>query len=122
MDDAIEADVDAVLLGLVFDNLLGNAAKYAPEGAPYRVVIERAGDVVSVSVADRGPGLDRKARERIFLPFERADDRLVRATEGTGVGLALVRGIAEAHGGRAHVISEPGKGATFIVELPWKPS
>src|SRR4029079_17933983 len=109
--------------GLVFDNLLGNAAKYAPDGAPYRVVIERAaGDVVRVSVGDRGPGLDRKARERIFLPFERADDRLVRATEGTGVGLALVRGIAEAHGGRAHVESEPGKGATFIVEIPWKPS
>jgi len=121
-NDALEADVDATLLGLVFDNLLGNAAKYAPDGAPYRVVIERAaGDVVRVSVADRGPGLDRKARERIFLPFERADDRLVRATEGTGVGLALVRGIAEAHGGRAHVESEPGKGATFIVEIPWKP-
>jgi len=121
-DDSIEADVDGALLGLVFDNLLGNAAKYAPEGAPYRVVIERDGDVVRVSVSDRGPGLDRRARERIFLPFERADDRLVRATEGTGVGLALVRGIAEAHGGRAHVQSEPGKGATFIVEIPWKPS
>jgi len=118
----IEADVDGALLGLVFDNLLGNAAKYAPEGTPYRVGIARDGGVVSVSVSDRGPGLDRKARERIFLPFERADDRLVRATEGTGVGLALVRGIAEAHGGRAHVVSEPGKGATFIVEIPWKPS
>jgi two-component system phosphate regulon sensor histidine kinase PhoR len=121
-DETTEADVDGALLGLVFDNLLGNAAKYAPEGTPYRVVIERAGDIVRVSVSDRGPGLDRKARERIFLPFERADDRLVRATEGTGVGLALVRGIAEAHGGHAHVRSELGKGATFIVEIPWKPS
>jgi two-component system phosphate regulon sensor histidine kinase PhoR len=122
IDDALEANVDGALLGLVFDNLLGNAAKYAPEGAPYRVIIERDGDVVRVSVSDRGPGLDRKTQRRIFLPFERADDRLVRATEGTGVGLALVRGIAEAHGGRARVESEPGKGATFIVEIPWKPS
>ncbi len=120
--DGAEAEVDAALFGLVFDNLLGNAAKYAPEGTPYRIVIARADDVVRVSVSDRGPGLDRKARERVFLPFERADDRLVRATEGTGVGLALVRGIAEAHGGRARVESEPGKGATFIVEIPWKPS
>jgi two-component system phosphate regulon sensor histidine kinase PhoR len=120
--DATEAEVDGALFGLVFDNLLGNAAKYAPEGTPYRVVIARAGDVVRVSVSDRGPGLDRKEQKRIFLPYERADDRLVRATEGTGVGLALVRGIAEAHGGRARVESEPGKGATFIVEIPWKPS
>ncbi|HSQ64665.1 MAG TPA: HAMP domain-containing sensor histidine kinase [Polyangiaceae bacterium] len=121
-DPTLEADVDATLLGLVLDNLLGNAAKYAPEGTPYRVVVERAGGAVRLSVSDRGPGLDRKARARVFLPFERADDRLARATEGTGVGLALVRGIAEAHGGRARVESEPGKGASFIVEIPWKPS
>jgi signal transduction histidine kinase len=121
-DATLEADVDATLLGLVVDNLLGNAAKYAPEGTPYRVVVERAGGAVRLSVSDRGPGLDRKARARVFLPFERADGRLARATEGTGVGLALVRGIAEAHGGRARVESEQGNGATFIVEIPWKPS
>lgn len=120
--DATEADVDGALFGLALDNLLGNAAKYAPEGAPYRVVVERADEFARVSVADHGPGLDRKAQQRVFFPFERADDRLARATEGTGVGLALVRGIAEAHGGRARVVGESGKGATFIVEIPWKPS
>ncbi len=122
LDVAIEADIDAALFGLVLDNLLGNAAKYAPDGGPYRVSVSRAQDVVRLSVADRGPGLDRAAKARVFLPFERADDRLVRATEGTGVGLALVRGIAEAHGGRTRVESDLGRGATFIVEVPWKPS
>ena len=122
LDESAVADVDAALLALVLDNLLGNAAKYAPEGGPYRVRVAREGDVVRLSVEDRGPGLDRRAATRVFLPFERADDRLVRATEGTGVGLALVRGIAEAHGGRARVVSEVGKGSTFIVEVPWKPS
>jgi signal transduction histidine kinase len=122
LDEAVEADIDGALFGLVLDNLLGNAAKYAAEGGPYRVSASRRGEFVRLSVADRGPGLDRAAKARVFLPFERADDRLVRATEGTGVGLALVRGIAEAHGGRARVESEVGRGATFIVEVPWKPS
>lgn len=116
------AEVDAGLLGLVLDNLLGNAAKYAPLGTPYRLDVYSARERVFLSVTDTGPGLDRAAQSRIFLPFERVDDRLSRATEGTGVGLALVRGIAEAHGGRARVESTVGKGSTFLVEIPWKPS
>lgn len=122
VEPGLSAEVDAGLVGLVLDNLLGNAAKYAPLGAPYRVRMYHARERVVISVADSGPGLEPAAQSRIFLPFERVDDRLSRATEGTGVGLALVRGIAEAHGGRARVESTPGKGSTFFVELPWKPS
>lgn len=122
LDDAAEVDADAGLLGLALDNLLGNAAKYAPTGTPYRVRAAREGDRVVLSVSDRGPGLDRRAQRRVFLPFERADARLSRATEGTGIGLSLVRGIARAHDGEARVTSAPGKGATFTLELPWKPS
>jgi two-component system phosphate regulon sensor histidine kinase PhoR len=120
VEEGLEADADAGLLGLVLDNLLSNAAKYAPEGGPYRVVARRDDGHVEIAVADRGPGLDAAARARVFLPFERADDRLSRATEGTGVGLALVRGIARAHGGDASVRSEPGQGATFVVRFPSK--
>jgi signal transduction histidine kinase len=76
------------------------------------------GEEVIIDVIDRGPGLDARALERVFLPFERADDRLSRATEGTGVGLALVRGIARAHGGDASVVSEPGRGSTFTLRFP----
>lgn len=116
-----EAHADAGLLGLAIDNLLGNAAKYAPLGDPYRLAMHVRGSSLVISVTDHGPGLAKEAAARVFLPFERADDRLTAAPSGTGIGLALVRGIAEAHGGTAHVESRPGNGATFIIEVPWKP-
>jgi two-component system phosphate regulon sensor histidine kinase PhoR len=118
VEERLEADLDAGLMALVLDNLLSNAAKYAPDGGPYRLAARARGDRVVFSLGDKGPGLSRQAQARIFLPFERADNRLSRATEGTGVGLALVRGIARAHGGDAKVESAEGQGATFIVEIP----
>ena len=114
----IEAHADPTLLGLALDNLLSNAAKYAPRGAPYSILVSASGSDARIAVSDRGPGLDAAARTRVFLPFERADDRLSRATEGTGIGLALVRGIARAHGGDATVESTSGGGATFVVRFP----
>jgi signal transduction histidine kinase len=117
-DAGLEADADVALLGLAIDNLLSNAAKYAPDGHPYQLSAHRQGSHIEIAVADRGPGIARRAQGRVFLPFERADDRLSRATEGTGVGLALVRGIARAHGGDASVRSAPGEGATFVIRFP----
>jgi two-component system phosphate regulon sensor histidine kinase PhoR len=114
----LEAEIDPGLLALALDNLLANAAKYAPEGGPYAVAAREEGRDLVISVADRGPGLDRRAQARVFQPFERADDRLSRATEGTGVGLALVRGIARAHGGDALVTSTPRGGTTFALRIP----
>lgn len=118
VEEGLVADLDEGLMSLALDNLLSNAAKYAPEGGPHRVRARRVGPDVELSVTDRGPGLDRRAQRRIFHPFERADDRLSRATEGTGVGLAIVRGIARAHGGDAFVESAPGAGATFTIRIP----
>jgi signal transduction histidine kinase len=111
------AAVDAGLLKHALENLIGNAVKYAPDSGPI-LVRARVADEVVIDVIDRGPGLDRRALRRVFLPFERADDRLSRATEGTGVGLALVRGIARAHGGDASVTSEPGRGSAFTLRFP----
>jgi two-component system phosphate regulon sensor histidine kinase PhoR len=118
VDPALEANVDDGMLSLALDNLLSNAAKYAPEGGPYVVRAENAGADVLLSVRDRGPGLSKTAQKQVFAPFERADQRLSKATEGTGIGLALVRGIARAHGGDATVASEPGEGACFTLRLP----
>lgn len=115
LDDTLEADIDAGQIRLAVDNLLANAQKYAPEGGPYTVTLRREGGGASIRVADRGPGVARRDRKRIFRPFERADDRLSRATEGSGIGLALVAHVAAAHGGRAWVESEPGRGATFCI-------
>jgi two-component system phosphate regulon sensor histidine kinase PhoR len=118
LDEGVIADVDAGQVRLAVDNLLANARKYAPSGAPYRVTVRRDGEGAAITVADSGPGVARRDRARIFEPFERADDRLSRATEGTGIGLSLVRHVARAHGGRATVTSEEGKGAAFTLWLP----
>ncbi|MEZ4293944.1 MAG: HAMP domain-containing sensor histidine kinase [Polyangiaceae bacterium] len=115
LDASIEGEIDAGQLRLAIDNLLANARKYAPDGGPYEVTLERDEGGARVGVKDRGPGIARGDRERIFEPFERADDRLSRATDGSGIGLALVAHVARAHGGRAWVESEPGRGATFWI-------
>lgn len=112
------ASVDPAELRVAVDNLLANARKYAPEGAPYRLEVRRVADTVEIRVTDGGPGIARRDQRRIFQAFERADDRLSRATEGSGIGLSLVRHVAEAHGGSARVESEPGRGATFTITLP----
>jgi two-component system phosphate regulon sensor histidine kinase PhoR len=75
---------------------------------------------VTLSVRDHGPGITRGDQKRIFQPFERADDRLSAATEGSGIGLSLVQHVARSHGGRAWVDSSPGKGATFVIEIATK--
>jgi signal transduction histidine kinase len=118
LDGEAIAAVDAAQIRLAVDNLLANAAKYAPQGTPYRVSVQRLGGGVAVTVADRGPGVPRRDRRRIFEPFERADDRLSRATEGSGIGLSLVQHVARAHGGHASVAGEAGRGAAFTLWIP----
>ncbi len=122
IEQSIEAGISAVVdpdqVRLAVDNLLANALKYAPDGQPYRVSVEAHDADVWISVTDRGPGVAARDRTRIFEPFERADDRLHQATEGSGIGLSLVRHVAESHGGRAWVESESGRGARFVLALP----
>jgi signal transduction histidine kinase len=118
LEAGIVARVDAGQIRLAVDNLLANAKKYAPEGTPYRVSVRREGGGAAITVADRGPGIHRRDQRRVFEPFERADDRLSRATEGSGIGLSLVRHVAVAHGGSASVESEPGRGARFTIRVP----
>lgn len=118
IDPQLEANIDEGMLGLAIDNLLSNAVKYAPEGGPYTVRARNDRDDLVIDVIDRGPGISRKAQKKVFQPFERADSRLSKAVEGSGVGLALVRGIAKAHGGDATVSSELGAGATFTLRFP----
>lgn len=118
LDAAVRADVDVAQVELIVDNLLGNAKKYAPKGTPYEVVVERVGDEARLSISDHGPGIARRDHRRIFEAFERVDDRLSKATEGSGIGLSLVAHAARAHGGAAWVESELGAGARFVVSFP----
>jgi signal transduction histidine kinase len=98
-------------------NLLSNAVKFSPpQGGSIAVRSYRDGDLVVVAVADRGVGFDMQYHDRIFGIFE----RLHRQEDypGTGVGLAIVRKVAERHGGRAWAESTPGQGSTFFLALP----
>jgi len=115
----IHLDADLTRLAQVFSNLLNNSAKYTPRGGRIRLTAERRGDQVAVSVTDTGIGIPADALPHIFEMFSQVDRSIERATGGLGIGLALVKGLVEMHGGTVTAESAgPGKGSTFTVRLP----
>ncbi|HUC35764.1 MAG TPA: HAMP domain-containing sensor histidine kinase [Acidimicrobiales bacterium] len=118
LDGSVDAFVegDAVRLRQILDNLLRNALLHTPAGTPVHVRVGRTLDMVVISVSDEGPGLDTVEQARVFDRFYRGNE--ARTGGGTGLGLSIVAALARAHSGRAHVRSEPGRGATFVIELP----
>jgi PAS domain S-box-containing protein len=117
----VPVDADLVRLTQVFGNLLQNAAKFTPRGGRVTVslrAVPETGTAV-VEVTDTGVGLDRDMLAHVFEPFAQSDRSLDRSKGGLGLGLALVKGIVELHGGTASVASGgPGHGATFTITLP----
>ena len=107
---------DPVRLDQVLTNLLDNARGYAP-GSPVQVVARMDGDTVELRVVDHGPGIPAPERERVFDQFYRLKGGGKRP-EGTGMGLAICRGIVHAHGGGLRVETTPGGGATLVLTLP----
>ena len=116
---AVRMDEDAMTLVLL--NLVDNAVKYAGEGGEVSVRLSRAPGGVALSVRDRGPGISADDQQRIFERFYRANNARMRNVRGSGIGLSLVKHIAEAHGGRVELTSAPGRGATFTVFVPAAP-
>ena len=101
----------------VLVNLLDNAVKYGGDG-PVSIRVEPANGAVRILVADSGPGIPFGEQTRIFEKFYRSGPELTRATGGTGLGLYISRELVQRMGGRLEVRSQPGSGATFVVELP----
>lgn len=99
-------------------NLLDNAIKYSPAGSTITVRTAKEGPWTHLSVSDEGPGIATEHQSRIFERFYRIDPSRSRDVPGSGLGLALVKWTAEAHGGRVTFESAPGKGSTFRLVLP----
>lgn len=117
-DDPVFVEGDARRLQQILVNLLGNAAKFTPEGGELGLRVTADDQCVHLRVWDRGIGIAEADRERIFKPFVQLDARLSREYGGTGLGLALVKQLVAHHGGVVEVESEPGRGSAFTVTLP----
>lgn len=109
--------VDAVKISQVLDNLLSNAVKYSPEGGPVEIRGEIDGESCRLTVIDHGIGMSPQQSARMFESFYRADFSNT-AVGGLGLGMAIARGIVEAHGGHLRVESVPGMGTKVMVSLP----
>lgn len=117
--EPIEVDVDPLRLSQVFSNLLTNAAKYTPPGGRVELTARAEGGGVYVAVRDSGVGLEPESIERIFEIFSQVKNTLDRAEGGLGIGLALVKGLVELHGGWVRATSAGlGRGSEFGVWLP----
>ncbi len=108
--------LDGMLVEQLFVNLLDNALKYTPAGSPIEIVAEAGSGVVTVEVADRGPGFAPGDDQRVFEKFYRGREKAGRS--GVGLGLAICRAIVEAHGGRIWAENRPGGGAVIRFTLP----
>ncbi|HDT12751.1 MAG TPA: HAMP domain-containing histidine kinase [Candidatus Aminicenantes bacterium] len=112
----IRADAEALTRALA--NLLGNAIKFTPAGKAVRVVLRRDGEHIVLEVADEGIGIHPDEVGKVFEKFFQGRNAHDLSARGTGLGLTLVKHIAEAHGGRVLVESEVGRGSKFTLVLP----
>jgi DNA-binding response OmpR family regulator/anti-sigma regulatory factor (Ser/Thr protein kinase) len=131
-DDLGEVWLDERKVKQILYNLLSNAVKFTPEGGKVRIVARRGArqfqsdgpleDTLELVVSDTGIGISDDDQVRLFQPFTQIDSTLARRHEGTGLGLAMVKRLAELHGGGVALVSRPNQGSTFTVWLPWRTS
>ena len=113
-DQPLSANAEPRGVVQILVNLLNNAVRHSPDASTVAVIADRRGEMVSVTVADEGPGIAEADQERIFERYERADS----SPEGIGLGLAISRRLARSMGGDIELQSAPGEGARFTLVLP----
>jgi two-component system sensor histidine kinase SenX3 len=109
---------DEALLQVALHNLIANAVQYSPSGSRVGIGVTARDGVVEVAVSDQGIGIADEDRDRVFERFYRADASRSRNTGGSGLGLSIVKHVAQNHGGDVRVWTQPGKGSTFTLRLP----
>jgi signal transduction histidine kinase len=118
LDPEARAAVDVDGIRQVLLNLLDNAVKYGPPEQEVVVGLDQRDGTVRIQVDDQGPGVPQEARNLVWEPYRRLEAAVESGMGGSGIGLSVVREIAELHGGRAWVTDAPGGGARFVIELP----
>jgi PAS domain S-box-containing protein len=116
--DPVVVSVDGPKVERIVDNLLRNALRHTPSGSRIVCHVVLAAGGATIVVEDEGPGVPDELKTELFEPFTQGPEATTAASPGTGIGLALVRALAEMHGGRSWVEDRPGGGARFGVWLP----
>jgi len=117
-DAGTEVYGDEALLQVALHNLIANAIQYSPSGSRVGIGVTSSDGVVEIAVTDQGVGIAEADRERVFERFFRADSSRSRHTGGSGLGLSIVKHVAQNHGGDVRLWSQHGNGSTFTIRLP----
>jgi len=117
-DKHAEVYGDESLLAVALHNLVANAIQYSPEGSRIGIGVNNSDGIVEIAVTDQGIGIPEEDRDRVFERFYRIDPARSRHTGGSGLGLSIVKHVAQNHGGDVRVWSQPGNGSTFTIRLP----
>jgi PAS domain S-box-containing protein len=117
--DCTEVHADARAAKQMIINLLSNAVKFTPAGGIVTLSFKKRDEGVAISVADNGIGMTPEELKKAMQPFGQIDSELARQRKGTGIGLTLVKSLAELHGGRLDMVSAKGQGTTATLLLPW---
>ena len=109
---------DEALLVVALHNLVANAIQYSPDNSRIGIGVSNADGIVEIAVTDQGVGIPDDEKDRVFERFYRSDPARSRNTGGSGLGLSIVKHVAQNHGGDVRVWSQSGKGSTFTIRLP----